>query len=1009
MVRFSHNRIYIYIHLVSLAKNLNFPSSLVLSSQLNISLNPTMSESPRHSRLFGHNRSRSLFQSFSNTAKIYGKKAKGRSSVISKYQQDQDLWSKVSLDQPQSHSQFHSPANNTTTSKLANDSAHSSPYHEIDENEAPAGTGVSNPVTTRLSSVSPANTSPLSECFPRSPASASSTHVLAHSRTKSSISIFTPLELPTEEEDEDDSSNKSWEEKTSTELEKWAEQLSDDDTSSQNQSVSPAIKSMDSMVTSISSSSISSSISSTSSRNTVDGVIITNTLHESKRFSCISDASTVQQTKHNETPTLHNQHFAAGNLSTSSFSSSFSVSSEEVRRSILVEGDGISSMISCKGTPPLTDSSIMSDAGSFVSYASSQRGPPPVIAHDLPVSSSDSSSSTQKKLLSYKKDDSIKYKKVSKTKISAPSPLVDFEEHFGDHQSLPPHPTQSATPATGTTSASGKSYKLLSHKPSLSLSQALHRKPSILDIKQSLRSLSPANGFFKKGEQSAGGSPSSLSFRKSFLGRSSTPTPHGNEFDRSMISLPTPVEASREKLHNKLRNSNSTWNLSRTEANETVAIPVEEYQQNFLNRLLSTCSTSTVLNFAAYIDSLVSQNPLVKLAEASFSEVYRQDKADGLIYKVIPFGNEELDQLPIKDIIQELEIAKLLNPLDGFGCVRDAVVVKGEYPSYLIETWDKFAEKKPSQNYRPDYFSGDQYYCIIAMTNGGQDLEHVELRNWQEALTVFWQTVGYLSEAERQFEFEHRDLHWGNILVDVKRSKNSQPQKPQPAHDELMDRTNALLAKFSIEDEEDPEDQQEDQRRLQVTLIDYTLSRATDLNNTILHTRLDHPDFFRGKGDYQFDVYRFMRKCFSTDETPTDVRIAASTSMYSLPSYSSSSLSNILETQEINWAKYCPKTNVLWLHYLLDKLINHKNLTKPFSIGTMTRSGRLSVMGSNASLRDSASIDDDDTRAYRCLEGIYRALDPRKKRFTSKSNTMSHESFSNASDVLSWGARAGLL
>lgn len=963
-----------------------------------------MPESPRHSRLFGHNRSRSLFQSFSNTAKIYGKKAKGRSSVLSKYQQDEDLWSKVSPNQSQSQSN----RSNTAASKCSIDSTHPSSYREIDENEAPAGTGVSNPVTARLSSVSTSSGSPLSECFPRSPASASSAHVLAHSRTKSSISIFTPLELPTEDDDEDDSSNKSWEEKTSTELEKWAEQLSDDDVSSHNQSVSPAIKSMDSMVTSISSSTISSSISSTSSRNTVDGVIITNNLHESKRFSCISDASTVQQAKPSEPNTSHHQNYAVENLSTSSFSSSFSASSGEVRRSILVAGDGLSSMISCKSTPPVTDSSIMSDAGSFISYASSQRGPPPVIAQDLPTSSSDPhSSATQKKLLSYKKDGSIKYKKVSKTKISAPSPLIDVEEHFGDQQSLPPHHT--TTPNIVTTSASGKSSKLLSHKPSLSLSHALHRKPSILDIKQSLKSLSPANGFFKKGDQSAGGSPSSLSFRKSFLGRSSTPTPYGNEFDRSMISLPTPVEASREKLHNKLRNSNSTWNLSRTDANETVAIPVEEYQQNFLNRLLSTCSTSTVVNFAVYVDSIASKTPLVKLAEASFSEVYRQDKPDGLIYKVIPFGNEELDQLPIKDIIQELEIAKLLNPLDGFGSVRDAVVVKGEYPAYLVDAWDEFAEEKASLNYRPDYFSADQYYCIIAMTNGGQDLEHVELRNWQEALAVFWQTVGYLSEAERQFKFEHRDLHWGNILVDFKKAKNSQLRGPQNAHDELVDRTNALLAKFSIEDEEDPEDQQEDQRRLQVTLIDYTLSRATDHNNTILHTRLDHPDFFRGKGDYQFDVYRFMRKCFSTDEGATDVRMAASSSMYSLPSYSSSSLSNMLEAQEINWAKYCPKTNVLWLHYLLDKLINHKNLTKPSNTGTMTRSGRLSVMGSNASLRESASIDDDDTRAYRCLEGIYKALDPRKKRFVGKSNSMSYESFSNASDVLSWGARAGLL
>ena len=112
-----------------------------------------------------------------------------------------------------------------------------------------------------------------------------------------------------------------------------------------------------------------------------------------------------------------------------------------------------------------------------------------------------------------------------------------------------------------------------------------------------------------------------------------------------------------------------------------------------------------------------------------------------------------------------------------------------------------------------------------------------------------------ISKAETAIEFEHRDLHTGNILV-------------QRIDDKLVP-----------------------------TVIDFTLSRAkhpahgpifgksqflSSVFNflSLADLELDH-EIFEGSGDPQFQVYRDMQ----------------------------------VESQK-NWSKFCPTTNVLWLKFL---------------------------------------------------------------------------------------------
>ena len=54
---------------------------------------------------------------------------------------------------------------------------------------------------------------------------------------------------------------------------------------------------------------------------------------------------------------------------------------------------------------------------------------------------------------------------------------------------------------------------------------------------------------------------------------------------------------------------------------------------------------------------------------------------------------------------------------------------------------------------------------MFEFANGGRDLEHFDLQSAEEALSILQQTAFSLAVAEQAFEFEHRDLHWGNVLI----------------------------------------------------------------------------------------------------------------------------------------------------------------------------------------------------------------------------------------------------
>ncbi len=164
-----------------------------------------------------------------------------------------------------------------------------------------------------------------------------------------------------------------------------------------------------------------------------------------------------------------------------------------------------------------------------------------------------------------------------------------------------------------------------------------------------------------------------------------------------------------------------------------------------------------------------------------------------------------------------------------------------------------------------------QLYAVFVLADGGCDLESFVLRDAAEARAVLLSVTATLAVAEEAFQFEHRDLHWGNVLL------ARQPGAPAATHVLRGVRTRSEV------------------EGLRCTIIDFTLSRMRPKHNSaVVFCDLEaDPELFDGaKGDMQAETYRRMRKAVRKD-----------------------------------WSAYCPRTNALWLHYLADVLLSKKQFS----------------------------------------------------------------------------------
>lgn len=246
-----------------------------------------------------------------------------------------------------------------------------------------------------------------------------------------------------------------------------------------------------------------------------------------------------------------------------------------------------------------------------------------------------------------------------------------------------------------------------------------------------------------------------------------------------------------------------------------------------------------------------------------------------------------------------------------------------------------------------------QVYAIIVLPNGGPDLEAYTFSQptkigWRQACSLFWQVVRALATAENLVSFEHRDLHWGQILVKDVPSK-------------VFDRGVRLPMDHPA-------------YGVQATVIDLGLARmdaCADYGSTeICWTPFDE-EVFEGEGDYQFDIYRLMRKHNGG-----------------------------------RWADFRPLTNVMWLHYLLIKLLKSKNLRPPRKSAAATLSPGFTERQCYESLLKMESLLAQSVREVRTHRQVTKK-GRRKVVSPTKDITVSTSGPQCAGDVLKFGETMG--
>eukprot|EP00096_Caligus_rogercresseyi_P015813 TRINITY_DN828_c2_g1_i1.p1 TRINITY_DN828_c2_g1~~TRINITY_DN828_c2_g1_i1.p1 ORF type:complete len:429 (+),score=159.08 TRINITY_DN828_c2_g1_i1:450-1736(+) len=295
--------------------------------------------------------------------------------------------------------------------------------------------------------------------------------------------------------------------------------------------------------------------------------------------------------------------------------------------------------------------------------------------------------------------------------------------------------------------------------------------------------------------------------------------------------------------------------------------------------ILFCCRQNEILTFEDLYERDVFEKTK-KVGEGTFGEVYLLNGLDSEseyppVLKVIPVDgsiavNDE-PQTTLEEVLAEIQISLSLSSLveqdltANFVEVNMVHIVAGGYPDVLLGLWDAYHEEKESLNIRPDYLGMEQKYIAFEFSNGGTDLETTVLFNAAQGLAVFNQVAHSLAVAEERLSFEHRDLHWGNILI--------QGTEEESFTYHFDEDTSYVVLSSGVK----------------ATIIDFSLSRLSihDLDVDIFKDLSEDETLFNAVGDYQFEIYRLMKDSNAND-----------------------------------WKAFNPFSNVLWLHYLLDKLVS---------------------------------------------------------------------------------------
>nr|XP_001402071.2 hypothetical protein ANI_1_2016184 [Aspergillus niger CBS 513.88] len=347
------------------------------------------------------------------------------------------------------------------------------------------------------------------------------------------------------------------------------------------------------------------------------------------------------------------------------------------------------------------------------------------------------------------------------------------------------------------------------------------------------------------------------------------------------------------------------------------------YVRPILNEALSPVAAQSVQKFGSWAARAGNLLEVVKIAEGSYGEVYKLRLREELckkemsksklarlkaygdgVFKVVPLraqsGPGSKKFTSVEEIVSEVKMLKYLDPIPGFARFREIHVVQGRFPENFQTAWDYYKKTKddclnPNPSSKRAY-PDSQLWAIIEMDDAGCELEKFSWSSIFQIYDIFWGVAMALARAEEYALFEHRDLHLGNVCI---RSTRPEGRMDPPTDHEII--SQSFTSGFGLS-------------TLETTIIDYSLSRAelrmseeTELVE-VASSDLDKKQIFDAIGRDEDEImlrntYRYMRaevyhgEPLRTEKSPDIPGI---------------------------WAEYAPRTNLVWLVFLLKSLLKNR-------------------------------------------------------------------------------------
>lgn len=169
--------------------------------------------------------------------------------------------------------------------------------------------------------------------------------------------------------------------------------------------------------------------------------------------------------------------------------------------------------------------------------------------------------------------------------------------------------------------------------------------------------------------------------------------------------------------------------------------------------------------------SELPSNP-TKINEASFSEVFRVmvDENNKQFFNNVSFGPTivlkicEFNEFYTENnFIKECYTVKKIDELKSTCKMHSCYFVNGEFTEEYINARNVFGSR--SETGSSTLHNVPKKYGCVFLENGGEDLETFKFASFEESVEFMTKLLMHLVKLQHALKYEHRDLHWGNVLL----------------------------------------------------------------------------------------------------------------------------------------------------------------------------------------------------------------------------------------------------